>query len=42
MLVLEALAVAMVLLATVTDLLEHKIYNVLTFPTSIMGNVSTL
>ena len=37
MLVLEALAVAMVLLATVTDLLEHKIYNVLTFPMMLVG-----
>lgn len=37
MLVLEALAVAMVLLATVTDLLEHKIYNVLTFPMILVG-----
>lgn len=37
MLILEALAVAMVLLATVTDLLEHKIYNVLTFPMMIAG-----
>jgi prepilin peptidase CpaA len=37
MLVLQALAVAMVLLATVTDLLEHKIYNVLTFPMMIAG-----
>lgn len=37
MLVLEALAVAMVLLASVTDLLEHKIYNLLTFPMMLVG-----
>lgn len=42
MLVLEALAVAMVLLATVTDLLEHKIYNVLTFPMMLIGIVGHL
>src|SRR5204862_4630780 len=42
MLVLEALAVAMVLLATVTDLLEHKIYNVLTFPMMLVGIVGHL
>lgn len=40
MLVLEALAVATVLLATVTDLLEHRIYNVLTFPMMLVGIVA--
>lgn len=37
MLVLEALCVATVLVATVTDLLEHRIYNVLTFPMMLVG-----
>ena len=39
MLPLEAVAIAVVLLATVTDLLEHRIYNVLTGPAMIAGIV---
>lgn len=34
---LEGLAIAVVLLATVTDLLEHRIYNVLTGPAMLAG-----
>ena len=37
MLVLDAIAVAAVLFATITDLLEEKIYNLLTFPLMLVG-----
>lgn len=40
--VFEAVAVAVVLLATVTDLLEHKIHNVLTGPAMLVGIVGHL
>lgn len=40
MLVLDAIAVAAILLATITDLLEHKIYNLLTFPLLLLGIVA--